>query len=121
MSYVPIVPHVPPPEPSPRARRLAVELEETIERFEREQGRLDGDEVEQALGIVQQATVGSGSGTSVATSLVLGLAVLLGGLVLVLALGRAGLPVAGRFGMVGGVIALLAVGATVFAVRSGRR
>jgi len=115
MSYIPIVPYVPAPEPSPRARRLAVELEDTIERFEQDQGALDDLEVRQALGIVERSTAGSACGSAVAIKLALVSACALGVLVLGLVLARGGgLPMLGRVPVVMGlVLGLLAVGAVV--------
>jgi len=121
MSYIPIVPHVPQPEPSPRARRLAVELEETIERFEQEQGRLDGREVQDALGIVERSTTSEGTCSTAGPTLALIGAGLLGFLVLGLAFVRGALPMAGRAPiMIALVVGLLAAGAALVALKSRR-
>jgi hypothetical protein len=91
-----------------------VELEETIERFEQEQGRLDGVELRQALGIVERSTAGPDASGAMATRLALLAAIGLGFLVLGLTFARGGLAALGRTPFVMGlVLGLLAVGAVV--------
>ena len=84
---------------------------------------VDRQDVRQALGIAEDATVGSAScstdGKRLGLSLTLGFAVLLAGLLLVR---RGGLPMAGGTPIAGAlVVGLIVAGVAVFLVRSGRR
>ena len=57
MSYVPIVPYVPPPqEASPRARELGVQMAQLVQEFQKQNPSLSSAEVQQAMQIAKQAT-----------------------------------------------------------------
>ena len=57
MSYIPIVPYVPPPqEASPRARELGVQMAQLLQDFQKQNPSLSSAEVQQAMQIAKQAT-----------------------------------------------------------------
>lgn len=57
MTYIPIVPYVPPPqEASPRARELGVQMAQLVQDFQKQNPSLSSAEVQQAMQIAKQAT-----------------------------------------------------------------
>ena len=57
MSYVPIVPYVPPPQNvSPQARELGVQMAQLVQEFQKQNPSLSSAEVQQAMQIAKQAT-----------------------------------------------------------------
>lgn len=112
MSYVPIVPYVPPSQQaSPRARELGVQMAQLLQEFQKQNPSLSPSEVRMAMQIAQQA---SGVGTSspkavVVVSLTAGLlALALGALVFLRGSGE-GFEISPTIFPMIGVIALLLV------------
>ncbi len=57
MTYIPIVPYVPPPqEASPQARELGVQMAQLVQDFQKQNPSLSSAEVQQAMQIAKQAT-----------------------------------------------------------------
>ena len=57
MSYIPIVPYMPPPqEASPQARELGVQMAQLVQEFQKQNPSLSSAEVQQAMQIAKQAT-----------------------------------------------------------------
>ena len=80
MSYIPIVPYVPPPkEASPQARELGVQMAHLVQEFQKQNPSLTSAEVQQAMQIAKQATgMTKGAKAGVAVALGIGLMGLLG-------------------------------------------
>ena len=119
MSYVPIVPYVPPPqEASPRARELGIQMAQLLQEFQKQNPSLSPSEVRMAMQIAQQASgVGrSGPKMVVVASLTAGLmALVLGALVFLRGSGE-GFEISPTIFPMVGVIALLVVVLGVVAV-----
>lgn len=80
MSYIPIVPYVPPPqEASPRARELGVQMAHVVQEFQKQNPSLSSTEVQQAMQIAKQAT---GMTKSAAVGVMVGVGVALMGVLL---------------------------------------
>ena len=57
MSYIPIVPYVPPPQgASPQALELGVQMAQLVQEFQKQNPSLSSTEVQQAMQIAKQAT-----------------------------------------------------------------
>jgi len=88
MSYVPVVITPPNPPPSPRVRELSLELSRVIEDYSRRYPDLSSREVAQATRLAAQQH-GPGAAANQAVAVALGVAALLGALMLFLVRGGA--------------------------------
>ncbi len=57
MSYIPLLPYMPPPqEASPQARELGVQMAQLVQEFQKQNPSLSSAEVQQAMQIAKQTT-----------------------------------------------------------------
>ena len=118
MSYIPLVPYIPPPqEASPQARELGVQMAHLVQEFQKQNPSLTSAEVQQAMQIAKQATgMTKGAKVGVAVALGIGLmGVLAGGLLFFrqsggdIELPTAGLPMIGIIALLVLVLGFVAV------------